>query len=122
MERFFYQFYELWERCTFSIIFQFCELWERCTFSIIFQFCEFLSTSSILPLCLPYKSSTLPLYFLSMSGTSLPVFWFFSSVFHWVRRFFIRLILRFSSSVSHWVSRFFIHHALSSFTLVCLYA
>ena len=90
---------------------QFYKLWERLTFNIIFQFCEFLSISSTLPLCS-----------LSMSNTLPPIFWFFSSVFYQVRRLFIKLILTFFSSVSHWVRRFFIHHVLSSFTLVRLYA
>ena len=78
--------------------------------------------SSTSPLCLPSKSNTLLLYFLFMSGILPPIFWFFSSVSHCIKRFFIRLILRFSSSVSHWVRRFFIYHVLSSFTLVRLYA
>ena len=76
LEGFITNFVKLWE------FYQFCELWERCTFSIIFQFCEFLPMSSTLPLCLPSKSNTLPLCSLSMSGTSPPVFWFFSSVSH----------------------------------------
>ena len=67
-------------------------------------------------------SSKLPWYSLSISNTLPPVVWFFSSVSHRVRRFFIRLILRFSSSISYWGRRFFIYHALSSFSLVRLYA
>ena len=74
---------------------------------------SFPSMSSTLPWCSLSMSSTSPQCSLSMSNTSLPVVWFSSSVFHWVRMFFIRFILRFSSSVSHWVRRFFIHHALS---------
>ena len=116
LEGFFTNSVEFWE------FYQFCELWERCSFSIIFQFCKFLSMSSELLLSSPFKSSTSLLCFLSMSGKLPPVFWFSSSVSHWVRRFFIRLVLRFSSSVSHWVRRFFTHHALSSFTLARLHA
>ena len=58
-------------------------------------------------------SNTLPLCFLSISGTSPPIFRFFSSVPHQVRRFFIRLIFRFFFSIFYWVRRFFIYHALS---------
>ena len=101
---------------------QFCELQERCTFRFIFQFCKFLSMSNTSPLCLLFKSSTLPLCSLSMSDILSPVFWFSSSISHWLRRFFIRLVFRFFSLVSHWVRRFFTHYALSSFTFVCLHA
>ena len=59
-------------------------------------------------------NSTLSLRFLSINNTLPPIFQFYFLVSHWVRRFFIRLILRFSSSVFHWVKRFFIYHALST--------
>ena len=101
---------------------QFYELWERRTFSIIFIFCEFLSMSSTLFFCLLFMNNISPLCSLSMSGIMPPVFWFSSLVSYWVRRFFIRLILRFFSSVFHWVRKFFIHHALSSFTIICVHA
>ena len=48
-----------------------------------------------------FMSSMSPQCSLSISGTSPPVFWFSFSVSHWIRKFFTRLILRFSSLVSH---------------------
>ena len=68
-----------------------------------------LSMNSTLPLSALSINSTLLLGILSMSGIPPPIFRLSSSVSHWVKRFFIRLIPRFSFSVSHWVRRFFIY-------------
>ena len=107
LEGFFTNSVEHWE------FYQFCKLWKKCIFSIIFLFYEFLPISSILPLCLSSKNTTLPFCSLFMSDTLPPVFRFSSLVSYWVRRFFIRLVLGISFSVSHWIRRFFIYYALS---------
>ena len=62
-----------------------------------FNFIYFLSISSILPLRFLSMSSILPLYSLFMSGILPIIFRFSSLVSHQVKRFFIRLIPRFSS-------------------------